>query len=84
MMGKERKADVLQRSYEAAEDIMKQRAKSFYEAFMRLSEDSLKRDFKGFAPFTPSIAMQTTWQMGMLQRKQEKKGYWPWKSWKET
>lgn len=38
-MGKERKADVLQRSYEAAEDIMKQRAKSFYEAFRRLPEE---------------------------------------------
>ncbi len=39
-MEKERKEDVLQRSYEAAEDIMKQRAKSFYEAFKRLPEES--------------------------------------------
>ena len=38
-MEKERTADVLQRSYEAAEDIMKQRAKSFYEAFKRLPEE---------------------------------------------
>lgn len=38
-MEKERKEDVLQRSSEAAEDIMKQRAKSFYEAFRRLPEE---------------------------------------------
>jgi len=38
-MEKERTADVLQLSYEAAEDIMKQRAKSFYEAFKRLPEE---------------------------------------------